>query len=158
MCCPAQSPQRGQVTLWVYAQQRGIPASSSLGPQKCSQPGSVPKRPFDQVYPASSETQGCPQTRQTRGPHWHLLASVQVTLGLILFQPWHGHPTWVPGSGGIQAYWVPTLVPGHRVRRGRARLSKSPTLSGPGDLEVYVAPWLVGDSPYSEGPPSSHPR
>lgn len=154
------------MTLWVDAQHMGISPSFSLSPRKGSQPGSgsqvpawSPRGPLTcRACPASSEMQGRPQTGQTQGPHWHLLASAQMTLGWVLFQPWHGHPTWVTGSGWTQAGWVPTLVSGHRVRKGRDRLPESPTLSGLGDLGVAVAPWLVGDSPDSEGPLSSHPR
>lgn len=35
------------MTLWVDAQHMGISPSFSLSPRKGSQPGFVPKRPFD---------------------------------------------------------------------------------------------------------------
>lgn len=119
------------MTLWVDAQPMGIPASSSLGPRKCSQSSSVPKRPFDQGVSCQLWTQGRPQTRQTRGPHWHLLASVRVTLGLVLFQPWHGHPhlgAW---------FWKETgLLDAHLGARPQGRERQGQTSRGPRSLWV----------------------
>ena len=51
-CCPAQSPQGGQMTLWVDTQHMGISASSSLGPRKGSQPSSVPNQLCDLEHPS----------------------------------------------------------------------------------------------------------
>lgn len=50
------------------------------------------------------------------------------------------------------------MVSGHRVRRGRARLPESPTLSELRDLGVTVQPLAVGRSPDSRDAFCSCPR